>query len=100
MEESKMRRTTIAAAAAAVALCAGLFPASVASAQAPAATIKAVDSPAQAFSPSDVTVTTGQTVSWEFDQAATTHTVTSTSANWSIDETRAPNGTAVEHVFT
>ncbi|HEY6691542.1 MAG TPA: ThuA domain-containing protein, partial [Solirubrobacteraceae bacterium] len=95
-----MRRTTIAAAAAAVALCAGLFTASVASAQAPAATIKAVDSPAQAFSPSDVTVTTGQTVRWEFDQAATTHTVTSTSANWSVDETRAPNGAAVEHTFT
>jgi hypothetical protein len=46
-----------------------------------------------------VTVAAGQTVRWEFDQAATTHTVTSMSANWSVDETRAPNGAAVEHTF-
>jgi PKD repeat protein/plastocyanin len=100
MEESKMRRTTLAVMAAAVSLCACLFIATAAQAQAPAATIDAVDAPAQAFSPSDVTITTGQTVRWEFDQAATSHTVTSTSANWSIDETRAANGAAVEHTFT
>jgi plastocyanin/type 1 glutamine amidotransferase len=100
MEESKMRRLTLAVATAVVALCAGLSTASVASAQAPAATIDAVDSPAQAFSPSDVTVAAGQTVRWEFDQAATTHTVTATSSNWTVDETRSPNGAAVEHTFT
>ena len=46
-----------------------------------------------------MTVTTGQTVRWEFDEAATTHTITSTSSNWSVDQTRSPNGAAVEHTF-
>src|SRR3954467_13943622 len=100
MEESFMRRTTFALLAAAGAVFACLFIASAALAQAPAATIDAHDSPTQGFSPSDVTVTAGQTVRWEFDQAATTHTVTATSSNWSVDETRAPNGAAVEHTFT
>src|SRR5919108_5781486 len=99
MEESEMRRTTFAAAAAVVAVFGVLITASAASAQAPAVTIDAQDSPTQGFSPSNVTISTGQTVRWEFDQAATTHTVTSTSANWSVDETRAPNGAAVEHTF-
>ncbi len=42
------------------------------------ATIDAVDSPSSAFAPPNVTIETGDTVRWEFDQAATTHTVTST----------------------
>jgi plastocyanin/type 1 glutamine amidotransferase len=100
MEESFMRRTTFALAATAAAVCTCLFLATAALAQAPAATIDAMDSPTQSFQPSDVTITTGQTVRWEFDQAATTHTVTSTSSNWTVDETRAPNGAAVEHTFT
>jgi cytochrome c len=95
-----MRRTTFALLAAACALFACLFTAGAALAQSPAATIDAVDSPTQRFTPSDVTVSVGQTVRWEFDQAATTHTVTATSSNWTVDETRAPNGAAVEHTFS
>src|SRR6187397_1745894 len=60
----------------------------VASAQAPP-TIDAVDSPSQAWQPSTATVPTGTTVRWEFDQATQTHSLTSTSANWSVDETRS-----------
>ena len=51
--------------------------ASTASAQAPTV-IEAVDSPGPAFQPSEVTVATGTTVRWEFDQATAQHTVTST----------------------
>ena len=72
--------------------------ASPAFAQAPP-TIDAVDSPTQAFQPSEVTVMTGTTVRWEFDQAAATHSVTSTSGNWTIDETRNAGGEAVTRQF-
>ena len=74
--------------------------ASTASAQAPTV-IEAVDSPGPAFAPSEVTVTTGTTVRWEFDQATAPHTVTSTGANWDppLDETRNPGGAAVERTF-
>jgi len=95
-----MRRTTsYALVTAAVTACCCLFLANAAMAQGPAATIKAQDAPTQGFSPSDVTIAAGQTVRWEFDQAAATHTVTSTSSNWSIDETRNFGGTVVEHTF-
>ena len=74
--------------------------ASTASAQAPAV-IEAVDAPGPAFAPSEVTVATGTTVRWEFDQATTQHTVTSTGTNWDppLDETRNPGGAAVERTF-
>ena len=74
--------------------------ASTASAQAPAV-IEAVDAPGPAFAPSEVTVATGTTVRWEFDQATTQHTVTSTGTNWEppLDETRNPGGAAVERTF-
>ena len=62
--------------------------------------IEAVDSPGPAFQPSDVTVPAGTPVRWEFDQAAASHTLTSTSANWSVDETRSPGGAAIERTFT
>ena len=52
-----------------------------------------------AFQPPNVTINTGDTVRFEFDQATTTHTVTSSSANWTIDETRDPNGTPIERTF-
>src|SRR5215208_1376773 len=72
--------------------------AGTASAQSPA-TIRAVDSPTQAWQPNTTTVPTGTTVRWEFDQALATHTITSQSANWSLDQTRSPGGDAVEYTF-
>jgi cytochrome c len=63
-------------------------------------TIKANDSAGSTWQPADVTVPSGSTVRWEFDQATLPHTVTSTSANWTKNETRDPGGAAVEHTFT
>jgi glucose/arabinose dehydrogenase/plastocyanin len=63
-------------------------------------TIKAVDSPGPAWQPDAVTVPSGTTVSWEFDQATNTHSITSTGGSWSVDETRNANGAAVTHKFT
>ena len=45
------------------------------------------------------TIDVGDTVRFEFDAATTTHTVTSTSANWTIDETRDPNGAPISRTF-
>src|SRR5689334_12415610 len=61
--------------------------------------IDSVDTNASQFQPANVTIDVGDTVRWEFDQAATTHTVTSTTSNWSIDESRAPNGAPVSKTF-
>ncbi|MDA0137112.1 ThuA domain-containing protein [Solirubrobacter sp. CPCC 204708] len=63
--------------------------------------IDAVDSPASAFSPANVSVEVGDTVRWEFDQAQTTHDVTSQGTNWAqpIDEERAPNGEPITRTF-
>ena len=95
-----MRRMTFVLLASACAVFACLFTANAALAQGQvAATIDAHDSPTQGFTPPDVTIAVGQAVRWEFDQALTTHTVTATSANWSVDEHRSPNGTPVEHTF-
>src|SRR3954447_8440873 len=61
--------------------------------------IDAVDTSASQFQPANVTVDVGDTVRWEFDQAATTHTVTSNTPNWTLDESRAPNGAAISKTF-
>src|SRR5689334_16107145 len=61
--------------------------------------IDSVDTNASQFQPANVTIDVGDTVRWEFDQAATTHTVTSSSSNWSIDESRAPNGAPISKTF-
>jgi cytochrome c len=58
--------------------------------------IKAGDS---SWQPSEVTVPTGTTVRWEFDQTGLPHTVTSTSSNWSKNESREAGGPAVSHTF-
>ena len=65
------------------------------------AIIDSVDSPSSAFAPPNVTIETGDTVRWEFDQAATTHTVTSSGSNWPtpLDESRGPNGAPIERTF-
>jgi plastocyanin len=68
MGESFMRRMAFAVLAATVALFIGLFTASVAGAQAPAATIS-VTGDATTWSPANVTVKTGETVRWSFDGA-------------------------------
>ena len=61
--------------------------------------IDSVDTPTTAFQPANVTIDTGDTVRWEFDAATSTHTVTSSSANWSIDQTRDPNGAPISRTF-
>src|SRR5918995_3943171 len=61
-------------------------------------TIKAGDS---AWQPAEVTVPTGTTVRWEFDQTSLPHTVTSTGTNWDppLNESREPGGPAVTYEF-
>jgi plastocyanin len=59
-------------------------------------TIKAADA---AWQPSEVTVPTGTTVRWEFDQTTLPHTVTSTSSNWSKNESRDAGGPATVGVM-
>ena len=61
--------------------------------------IDSVDTSASQFQPANVTIDAGDTVRWEFDQAATTHNVTSNTPNWTIAESRAPNGEAITRRF-
>ena len=61
--------------------------------------IESVDSPASRFVPDDVTIEVGDTIRWEFDQAATLHNVKNVSANWSISEERGPGGAPIERTF-
>src|SRR4051795_7415658 len=69
------------------------------SASAATVVIDSVDTSASQFQPANVTIDVGDTVRWEFDQAATTHTVTSSSSNWTLDDSRAPNGPPVTKTF-
>src|SRR4051812_32998154 len=68
-------------------------------ARAATAVIDAVDTNASQFQPPNVTINPGDSVRWEFDQASTTHTVTSASSNWTEDESRAPNGAPITKTF-
>ncbi|HWM11671.1 MAG TPA: ThuA domain-containing protein, partial [Solirubrobacteraceae bacterium] len=81
-----------------VAVVVWAFAASAAHAQAPTV-IEADDSAGSTWQPADVTVPSGATVRWEFDEADLPHTVTSTSSNWTKNESREPGGAAVEHTF-
>src|SRR4051812_31909373 len=94
-----MRRTRFVL----LALAAMLMAAVLASAPASAATTAVIDANDDAgpvWQPNDVSIAVGDTVRWEFDQAQTTHNLSSSSANWSIDQDRAPNGAPIEHTFT
>ena len=71
-----MRTLRSALLALAVALVAGAL--GTGTALADTVVIDSVDSPLPAFSPPNVTIHTGDTVRFEFDQATATHTVTST----------------------
>ena len=95
-----MRRTTFALLATLAAVCTCLFTASVAGAQTPAASIEALDS--QAWQPQNVTVSTGETVRWDFDGTALPHNVHGTGSNWS-PALQSPIGTdqdPVDYTFT
>jgi plastocyanin len=79
------------------ALALGAGPASAAT-----VTIDAMDdSPGSRWVPPNVTIDTGDTVSWEFDQAQAPHNVTASSANWtSPDSTNKAPGSAETVQFT
>ncbi|HWK26457.1 MAG TPA: ThuA domain-containing protein [Solirubrobacter sp.] len=70
-----------------------------ASALADTVVIDSVDAPQPAFVPANVTIHVGDAVRFEFDGATTTHTVTSTSANWSINETKDPGSAPITRTF-
>jgi cytochrome c len=58
------------------------------------------DSPGSRWVPPNVTIPVGDTVRWEFDESQTSHTVNSTSANWSVSSgTKSPGSAPVEHTF-
>ena len=77
------------------------FTASVAGAQAPAATIS-VTGNETTWSPTAVTVTTGETVRWSFTGAALNHNVHGTGANWSpaLQSPIATGQGPVDYTFT
>jgi cytochrome c len=73
-------------------------------ASAATAVIDANDDAGSVWQPDNVTINTGDTVRWEFDEAQTTHNLSSSSANWPppapIDLDRAPNGEPIEQTFS
>jgi len=99
MGESFMRRMAFGVLAVVAALCTCLLTASVAGAQAPAATIS-VTGGETTWSPNAVTVTTGETVRWSFTGATLPHNVRSTSPNWSLNSPVDTGQAPVDHTFT
>ena len=86
----------------ACAVLATLFACAIGAAPAIADTvvIDSVDSPSSVFQPPNVTIDVGDTVRWEFDAAATTHTVTSTQFELvASTRSRGPNGAPIERTF-
>ena len=76
-----MRRMASAVMVLAVTLCTGLFTASVAGAQTPAATVS-VTGTQTTWTDANPTVTTGQTVRWTFTGSTLPHNVRGTGTNW------------------
>src|ERR1700712_2281726 len=62
--------------------------------------VDAVDSPLPAFMPANTSIHTGDTVRFEFDGATATHTVTSSSPNWTINQAVGAGGAPISHTFT
>jgi plastocyanin/type 1 glutamine amidotransferase len=94
-----MRRMTSAVLALAAALCICLFTATVAGAQAPDATIS-VTGTETTWTPSTVTVATGDTVRWTFTGSTQAHNVRSTSGNWNVNTPIETNQAPYDHTFT
>ncbi len=85
---------------AAVALCAAfLFVFATGTAFADTVVVDAVDSPTSSWRPAQVTVKTGDTVQWQFDEATQPHNVQSTSANWSYSTPIASGQAPVSFTF-
>jgi plastocyanin len=94
-----MRRTRFVLLALAATFIAGLFAAGPASAATTVIDARD-DSPGSRWEPPNVTIDQGDTVSWQFDEAQTSHTVNSSSANWSLSSgTKSPGSAAVEQTF-
>ncbi len=96
-----MQRMTFAVLAVLATLITGLFTASVAGAQTPAATIS-VTGNETTWSPPNVTVTTGETVRWSFSGANQAHNVHGTGANWNppLQSPIGTNQAPVDYTFT
>ncbi len=62
--------------------------------------VDAVDTPLPAFMPANTSIHTGDTVRFEFDGASATHTVTSSSANWTINEAVGAGGAPISRTFS
>src|SRR3954468_24302267 len=92
-----MRTLRSALLALAVALVAGAL--GTGTALADTVVVDAVDSPLPAFSPPNVSIHTGDTVRFEFDQRTATHTVTSTSSNWTINQVKGAKEPPISHTF-
>ncbi len=61
--------------------------------------INPVNVPSPAFQPASTTIDPGDTIRWEFGLSTTSHTVTSSSPNWSMNEVRDPGGAPIERKF-
>src|SRR5688572_29968225 len=96
-----MRRTRFVLLAFAAMMAACLMAVGDARAQAPAATIQALDdSPGSRWAPNNVTVEAGETVRWAFDDALVAHNLHSQGDNWDLhDDSIAPDDPPIEHTF-
>src|SRR4051812_15770868 len=61
--------------------------------------IDTVDTRASQFQPPNGTINVGDSVRWQFYQAPPSHTVTSSSSNWTLDETHAPNSAPITKTY-
>ena len=94
-----MRRTRFVLLAFATAFAVALLTAATASAETVVIDARD-DAPGSRWVPPNVTIDAGDTVRWQFDAAQTSHTVNSTSGNWTLDSgSKSPGSEAVDFTF-